>query len=138
MSNDRRSPSRRAVLVAAATAVLASLPVHAEDGPRLGRYEVRAAPIAAGSVINILVLDTATAYTLYDSIGAVLVGRGEYRFNPNPAANEAHYNWLSGPFQRQHYTGTLYVENGGRIHRIQLEPQTYAVTVDGPTWRPRW
>jgi|SRR5262245_61393418 len=138
MSHDRRCFLRRALAMAMAAMLAALAGAGAEDAPRLGRYEVRVAPIPAGSVIAILVLDSPTAYTLYDAIGTVLVGRGEYRFNPNPSANETHYNWLSGPFQRQHYTGTLYVENGGRIHRIQLEPQTYAVTVDGPTWRPRW
>ncbi len=137
MSKDRRCLSRRTVLVAAATATFAALAAHADEAPRLGRYEVRVAPIPAGSVIAILVIDTPTAYTLYDAIGAVLVGRGEYRFNPNPSAGESHYSWLSGPFQRQQYGGTLYVENGGRTHRIQLEPQTYAITVEGPTWRPQ-
>jgi hypothetical protein len=138
---DRRCVGRRAALVLAAMALAAfavwPAAAQAEDGPRLGRYEVRVAPINAGSVIAILVLDTPTAYTLYDAIGAVLVGRGEYRFNPTPSASESNYNWLSGPFQRQRYTGTLYIENGGRTHRIQLEPQMYAITVDGPTWRPQ-
>jgi hypothetical protein len=137
---DRRCVGRRAALVLAAVALAAFTvrpTARAEDGPRLGRYEVRVAPFHAGSVIAILVLDTPTAYTLYDAIGAVLVGRGEYRFNPSPLAGETNYNWLSGPFQRQRYTGTLYVENGGRTHRIQLEPQMYAITVEGPTWRPQ-
>ena len=138
---DRRCVGRRTALVmaAAAMAALAVSPAtaQAEDGPRLGRYEVRVAPVNAGSVIAILVLDTPTAYTVYDAIGAVLIGRGEYRFNPSPTASESHYNWQSGPFQRRRYTGTLYIESGGRTHRIQLEPQIYAITVDGPTWRPQ-
>ena len=139
---DRRCARGRTALVMAAVMAMAAFAARpaaaqAEDGPRLGRYEVRVAPVNAGSVIAILVLDTPTAYTLYDAIGAVLVGRGEYRFNPSPSAAESHYNWLSGPFQRQRYTGTLYIENGGRTHRIQLEPQIYAITVEGPTWRPQ-
>jgi len=108
-----------------------------DDGPWLGRYEVRSAPIPAGTVINILILDTASAYTLYDSIGAVLIGRGEYTFNPSPSAGEAHYIWQSGPLRNRRYGGTLYIENGGRTHRIQLEPQVYAITADGPVWRPQ-
>src|SRR5262245_13517969 len=128
---DRRCVGRRTALMMAAAAMarfaVRPAAAQAEDRPRLGRYEVRVAPIPAGSVIAILVLDTTTAYTLYDAIGAVLVGRGEYRFNPNPSAGETNFNWLSGPFQRQRYTGTLYIENGGRTHRIQLEPQIYAV-----------
>jgi len=139
---DRRCVGRRTALVMAAAVAMVACAARpaaaqAEDGPRLGRYEVRVAPINAGSVIAILVLDTPTAYTLYDAIGAVLVGRGEYRFNSSPSAGETNYSWLSGPFQRQHYTGTLYIENGGRTHRIQLEPQIYAITVEGPTWRPQ-
>jgi hypothetical protein len=127
------------VVLAAAAAMVAfaALAGADDEAPRLGRYEVRSAPIPAGTVINILILDTESAYTLYDSIGAVLIGRGEYRFNPNPSAGESHYIWQSGPLRNRNYTGTLYIENGGRTHRIQLEPQTYAITVDGPVWRPQ-
>src|SRR5690348_16114170 len=90
---------RRTVMaLAAITSLLASIVASTatsagadDDGPWLGRYEVRSAPIPAGTVINILILDTTSAYTLYDSIGAVLIGRGEYTFNPSPSAGEAHY-----------------------------------------------
>jgi hypothetical protein len=127
------------MVVAAVALALFATSAGADDdaSPWLGRYEVRSAPIPAGTVINILVLDTTSAYTLYDSIGAVLIGRGEYTFNPSPAADESHYTWLSGPLYKRHYGGTLYIEGGGRAHRIQLEPQVYAITTDGPVWRPQ-
>jgi len=64
MSKDRRCLSRRTVLVAAATATFAALAAHADEAPRLGRYEVRVAPIPAGSVIAILVIDTPSLHAL--------------------------------------------------------------------------
>jgi hypothetical protein len=138
MPKDRGSIRRTAMVLATVASMLFALSARAEDeAPWLGRYEVRSAPIPAGTVINILVLDTGSTYTLYDSIGAVLIGRGDYTFNANPAASESHYTWLSGPLQNRHYGGTLYIESGGRAHRIQLEAHVYAITTDGPVWRPQ-
>src|SRR5689334_4207536 len=98
MPRDRGLVRRTAMALAAVAFTLFASSAGADDeAPWLGRYEVRSAPIPAGTVINILVLDTASAYTLYDSIGAVLIGRGEYTFKPNPSAGEPHYTWRSGP-----------------------------------------
>jgi hypothetical protein len=137
MPRDRGWVRRTAMVLATALTLFAASAGAEDEAPWLGRYEVRSAPVPAGTVINILVLDSLSAYTLYDSIGAVLIGRGEYAFNASPAAGGSHYTWQSGPLYDRHYSGTLYIEAGGRAHRIQLETHVYAITTDGPVWRPQ-
>lgn len=124
-----RTIGRRAMLALAAAALMAGLAAtdaaHAQ-APRLGRYEVRQAQFTSSTVLNILVLESAASYAVYDNLGKTLVGRGEYRFKPDPSSTESHFKWLSGPWQGR-YGGTLHLDEGGRVHRIQLHVKTYAV-----------
>lgn len=114
-----------AMLVAGFYATGVAPPVHAQEaGPRLGTYKIVLVQLTSGTVSSLLVLKDGGVYEVHDMPGQSLRSRGNYRYD----SAQRRVIWLSGLNYEMGRGGTFKVEQGGRVHRIQLGSKAYAIS----------
>jgi hypothetical protein len=91
----------------------------ADDGPRLGEYELLIDDVRH----HYMVLKPGGVYEIYYASNREFRGRGTYRYD----AAAKRVVWLSGLNYEMGRGGTFETGEGGRIHRIRLSPSSMAV-----------
>ena len=113
----------RALMAAlfAGLALAGADPAAAQDGPRMGEYQLRQGngEVWTGNIV----LRGDGTYELYDMPTRHFRGKGGYRYD----AAASRVVWLSGINKDMGRGGTFSAEKGGRAHIIRLGTNTYAI-----------
>jgi hypothetical protein len=117
-------------LALAAVGLLAAGPVPGQAqsaaGPRAGTYKIILVQLTTGTVTSTLVLRADGTYQVFDLNSKEPRGSGKWRYD---AAAQRVF-WLSGINHEMGRGGAFTVEHGGRIHRISMGRQVYAINGD--------
>ena len=117
-------------LALAAVALLAAghVPAQAQSaaGPRPGTYKIILVQLTTGTVMSTLVLRADGTYQVFEVNSKELRGSGTWRYD---AAAQRVF-WLTGLNHEMGRGGAFTVENGGRVHRISMGRQVYAINGD--------
>ena len=117
-------------LALAAIGLLAAGPVSGQAqstaGPRPGTYKVILVQLTTGTVTSTLVLRADGTYQVFDLNSKEPRGGGTWRYD----AAARRVFWLTGPNYEMGRGGAFTVEHGGRIHRISMGRQVYAINGD--------
>ncbi len=106
----------------------AHMPVRAQGaaGPRPGTYKIVLVQLTTGTVTSHLELRADGTYQVFDLGSKEPRGSGTWRYD---AAAQRVF-WLSGLNRELGRGGAFTVEHGGRIHRISMGRQVYAINGD--------
>lgn len=95
-------------------------------GPRPGTYKVILVQLTTGTVTAHLILRADGTYQVHDVGSREPRGTGTWKYDP--AAKRVF--WLTGLNNEMGRGGTFTVEEGGRVHRITMGRQVYAINGD--------
>jgi hypothetical protein len=103
-------------------------PGHAQSatGPRPGTYKIVLVQLTTGTVTSHLVLRADGTYQVFDLNSKEPRGSGTWRYD----AAARRVFWLTGLNNEMGRGGAFTVEHGGRIHRISMGRQVYAINGD--------
>ena len=107
---------------------MAAVPVRAQgsSGPRPGTYKIVFVQLTTGTVTSTLVLRADGTYQVYDLGSREPRGGGTWKYDP--VARRVF--WLTGLNNEMNRGGAFTVEEGGRVHRISMGRQVYAINGD--------
>ena len=106
----------------------APMPVRAQNaaGPRPGTYKIVLVQLTTGTVTSHLVLRADGTYQVFDLDSKEPRGTGTWRYD----AGAQRVFWLTGLNREMGRGGSFTVEHGGRVHRISMGRQVYAINGD--------
>ena len=101
-------------------------PTQSAAGPRPGTYKIVLVQLTTGTVTSHLLLRADGTYQVFDLNSKEPRGSGTWRYD---AAAQRVF-WLTGLNHEMGRGGAFTVEHGGRVHRISMGRQVYAINGD--------